>query len=174
MFFYKERKRTKEHTVLFIKNVIERENVAFFWKECMPNPGFWTPAERSSGSARTRRFLRLRFRAYPCVRSQAKNLFRANAAKSRKLWESWVQLWKSWLSDIVIRIVLWTKSWNRSGQQSTYRTSIISLSNSSTLDSRELSEYKHLANRWWLARWLTSSPPLSCVNRMFIASVQKR
>ncbi len=43
MFFYKECKDFKECSVLFIKNTKERENVAFFWKECK-----WTCAQPCS------------------------------------------------------------------------------------------------------------------------------
>ena len=37
-FFYKEHKRTQRTKHSFIKNVKELKNVAFFWKELMPNP----------------------------------------------------------------------------------------------------------------------------------------
>ena len=39
-FFYKEPKRTQRSFRSFIKNGKERKNVAFFWKERIPNPGF--------------------------------------------------------------------------------------------------------------------------------------
>ena len=35
--FYKERKRMRERFVLLEKNAKERKNIAFFWKEHMPN-----------------------------------------------------------------------------------------------------------------------------------------
>ena len=37
-FIYKERKRTQRTPRSFIKKGKERKNVAFFWKERMPNP----------------------------------------------------------------------------------------------------------------------------------------
>ena len=36
--FIKKVKERKERSILFIKNTKERENVAFFWKERLPNP----------------------------------------------------------------------------------------------------------------------------------------
>ena len=38
--FIKNIKEHKERSVLFIKNTKERENVAFFWKERIPNPAW--------------------------------------------------------------------------------------------------------------------------------------
>ena len=38
-FFYKECKRMQRTPRSFIKNAKERKNVAFFWKEHLPNPG---------------------------------------------------------------------------------------------------------------------------------------
>ena len=40
-FFYKERKRMQRMPNSFIKNAKECKNVAFFWKEHMPNPDIW-------------------------------------------------------------------------------------------------------------------------------------
>ena len=40
-FFYKERKRTQKTLHSFLKNGKERKNVAFFWKKRVPNPGFF-------------------------------------------------------------------------------------------------------------------------------------
>ena len=43
-FFYKEHKRTQRTPHSFKKNTKERKNVAFFWKERLPNPAEIKPA----------------------------------------------------------------------------------------------------------------------------------